>query len=76
MPFKFGISLKKLTPNAVKCCVTQFSACCDWATKSDLADENPFAGMAADLKLPKVQATEDDINPFSNPERELIHQSF
>jgi len=53
-----------------------FSACCKWATKSGLADENPFAGMAADLKLPKVQAAEDDVNPFSIPEGELDHQSF
>jgi integrase len=39
--------------NAVKRLMTQFSSCCDWATKSELIEINPFSGMAKELKLPK-----------------------
>ena len=54
--------VKKLTPNAAKRCLTQFSACCDWAVKSGLIDENAFIGMAAAVKIPKSQDSEHDIN--------------
>jgi integrase len=30
------------TPNAVKRYLTQLSACCDWATKSQMISHNPF----------------------------------
>lgn len=68
--------IKKLTPNAVKRCLTQFSACCYWAVKSGLIDENPFLGMAAAVKIPKSQASEHDINPFNANERDLILEAF
>ncbi|MGB3496357.1 MAG: DUF3596 domain-containing protein [Elainellaceae cyanobacterium] len=58
------------TPNAVKRYLTQFSACCDWATKSQLISHNPFKGMAADIKIPKGDIEETDINPFSLEERD------
>ncbi|WP_026073095.1 site-specific integrase [Nodosilinea nodulosa] len=64
------------TPNAVKRYLTQFSACCDWATKSQLIPHNPFKGMAADIKVPKGDLEETDINPFSLEERDLIIQAF
>ncbi|MFE4108694.1 Arm DNA-binding domain-containing protein [Almyronema epifaneia] len=64
------------TPNAVKRYLTQFSACCDWATKSQLISHNPFKGMAADIKIPKGDIEETDINPFSLEERDRIIEAF
>jgi integrase len=40
--------------------LTQFSACCDWAVKSQLIGENPFEGMASDIKVPKGDREETD----------------
>ncbi|NJK38614.1 MAG: DUF3596 domain-containing protein [Oscillatoriales cyanobacterium RM2_1_1] len=64
------------TPNAVKRYLTQFSACCDWATKSQLISHNPFKGMAADIKVPKGDLEDTDIDPFSLEERDRIIQAF
>ncbi|WP_225896138.1 phage integrase SAM-like domain-containing protein [Dendronalium phyllosphericum] len=43
--------LANLTPNAVKRCLTQFKACCNWAMEEGLIDTNPFAAMK--IKTPK-----------------------
>lgn len=67
--------VKKLTPNATKRCLTQFSACCDWAVKSELIDKNLFIGMVAAVKIPKSQASHD-INPFNTSERDRIVKAF
>jgi integrase len=56
--------------------LTQFSACCDWAVKSQLIGENPFEGMASDIKVPKGDREETDINPFTVSERDRIIQAF
>ncbi|MBE9138747.1 DUF3596 domain-containing protein [Nodosilinea sp. LEGE 07088] len=63
-------------PNAAKRYLTQFSACCKWAVKSQLIENNPFAGMAADIKIPKAESEETDINPFTLAERDLIIEQF
>jgi hypothetical protein len=63
-------------PNATKRYLTQFSACCKWAVKSQLIENNPFAGMAADIKIPKAESEETDINPFTLAERDLIIEQF
>ncbi len=68
--------VQKLTPNAAKRCLTQLSACCDWSVKSGLVTENKFVGMAAAIKMPKSQASEHDINPFTASERDLIIKAF
>lgn len=68
--------VQKLTPNAAKRCLTQLSACCDWAVKSRLVTENRFIGMAAAIKTPKAQASKHDINPFTASERDLIIEAF
>jgi integrase len=54
--------------------IVRLSACCDWARKSKLIDENPFTGMAKEIKPPKSQrkTEEEDINPFSIEERDRI----
>ena len=59
----------------VKKILTQFNACCDWATDSKLIEANPFLGMVSKIKSPK-KTEEDDINPFSAEERERIIQAF
>jgi integrase len=64
------------SPLSAKKILTQFSACCNWAVKSQMIDDNPFEDMASDIKLPKGDAEETDINPFSLEERDRIIQAF
>lgn len=66
--------VETLSPHASKRMITQLSACCKWAVKSGLAKENPFGGMAEEIKVAKRSA--DDIDPFSAEEREAIVQAF
>lgn len=66
--------LSALTPDAAKRCLTQIKACCNWAMEERLIDTNPFALMK--IKLPKGMSEEQDINPFSKEERDLIIQTF
>lgn len=69
--------LANLTPNAAKRCLTNISACCDWAMKSGLVDANPFWGMAVEVKLSKGPESEaTDIHSFTRKEREKIIQAF
>ncbi len=68
--------LANKTPNATKRILTQLSACCDWAMKSQMIPHNPFLGIAADIKVPKSSAEDMDINPFSPQERDQIIQAF
>ncbi len=60
------------TPNATKRVLTQLNACCAWAMDSKLIAVNPFIGMAAGIKAPKVKADGEDIDPFSPDERDRI----
>jgi integrase len=62
--------------NATKRLLTQLSACCSWAVKSKMIDRNPFLGMASDVKLPKSETEDTDINPFSTQERDQIVKAF
>lgn len=64
------------TPNAAKRILTQLKACCDWAAKSGIITDNPFIGMAADIKIPKGSLEDADINPFSISERDCIIAGF
>ncbi|MBD2436214.1 Arm DNA-binding domain-containing protein [Nostoc sp. FACHB-110] len=66
--------LANLTPDAAKRCLTQFKACCNWAMEEGLIDANPFAAMK--IKAPKGATEEQDINPFSKEERDLIIRTF
>jgi integrase len=58
--------------------ITRLSACCKWAIKSGMISENPFDGMAAEIKLPKAAKSEgfNDINPFSLEERDAIIEAI
>ena len=66
--------LGNLTPNAAKRCLTQIKACCNWAMEEGLIDTNPFGFMK--IKLPKGTYEEQDINPFTKEERDLILNTF
>jgi integrase len=65
-----------LTLNAARRVLTNINACCDWALKSQLIDNNPFGGMASEVKIPKSDADETEINPFTRTERDAIIQAF
>lgn len=64
--------LKSIPMNSCKRFIVRLSACCDWAIKSGLISENPFAGMSLEIKLPKSQKSEHDIFPFTAAEKDAI----
>jgi integrase len=64
------------TANSAKRILTQIKACCDWAVKSQLIANNPFVEMAADIRVPKGESEDADINPFSLEERDRIIEGF
>lgn len=64
------------TPNSCKRILTQISACCDWAIKSGLIEKNPFEDMARDIKIPKSEKEDTDINAFTQEERNRIIEAF
>jgi len=65
-------------PDAAKRLLTQLAACCNWALKSNLISENPFKGMALEVKLPKNTSKNQDkeIDPFTAEERDAILKAF
>ncbi len=57
--------------------LTRINACCKWALESGLIDQNPFQGMASQIKLPKSATSDDfDIDPFTKPEQQTIVTAF
>ena len=72
----FDWAIANLSPDTAKRFVVQMNACCTWARRSTMIDSNPFKGMASEIKVPKSSSEENDINPFSREERDLIIQAF
>jgi integrase len=70
--------LQNVPLNSAKRFIVRLSACCDWAIKSGLISDNPFKGMASEIKLPKAASGSgmDDINPFTAEERDTILEAF
>jgi integrase len=70
--------LKTIPVDSAKRFITRLSACCDWAMKPGLITDNPFKGMAGEIKLPKASNANgvDDINPFNAAERDAILNTF
>ena len=66
--------LTNLTLDAAKRCLTQLKACCRWAAEEELIEENPFQNMK--IKAPKGLSENEDVNPFTKAERDLIIQTF
>ncbi|MEL6555800.1 MAG: DUF3596 domain-containing protein [Cyanobacteria bacterium J06621_11] len=62
--------------NSTKRLLMHLSACCKWARRSKLINDNPFDSMAAEIKLKKVSNDEIDIQPFTRVERDRIITAF
>lgn len=70
--------LKAIPVNSAKRFIVRLSACCTWAMESGLIQENPFQGMASQVKLPKSAANNGmgEIDPFTASERDAIIEAF
>lgn len=49
-------------------------ACCDWAIEDSILETNPFSLMK--IKAPRGLTEDEDVNPFSKEESDLIVQMF
>lgn len=61
------------TPNRTHRTLVQLSAACNWGVKSKIIDNNPFAGMAKEIKVEKKSK---QIEYFTESERLQIIQYF
>ena len=68
--------LKSIPVDSAKRFITRLSACCDLAVESGLIHKNPFAGMAKEIKIPKAESEDYDIDPFTTEERDAILQAI
>jgi len=64
--------VKTIPVDSAKRFITRLSACCDLAVESGQIHKNPFAGMAKEIKLPKSDAEDYNIDPFTANERDTI----
>ncbi len=69
-------AIKTFPLDSCKRFLVRLSACCNWAMKSGLVSHNPFNGMASEIKLPKAQNCENEINAFSVSERDSILEAL
>jgi len=65
--------LGKYSSEVTRRTLVQLNACYNWAVKSGLAAENPFLGMASDIKKTKRDTSRA---PFSSEERNAIIEAF
>lgn len=65
--------IKHKSPGTAKQLLVQFNAACKFGIKSKLLVDNPFEGMALDIKSNPRYA---DIDPFSVAERDAIIAAF
>lgn len=66
--------LKENSANTAKRAITHINACCNWGVKSGKIPENPFEGMAEDIRV--IVPGEGDIDPFTREERDAILAAF
>ncbi|MBD2439881.1 site-specific integrase [Nostoc sp. FACHB-110] len=65
--------INNIPPESSKRFIVRLNACCNWAVDSKIINTNPFLGMSSKITIPKAQKNdEDDINPFTVEERNLI----
>lgn len=71
-------SLKTIPVESCKRFLIRLNACCRWAVQSGMISENPFEGMAQEIKPPKSQKTDEEVNiqPFSSNERDTILEAI
>ena len=62
------------TANTAKRAITHINACCKWAVKSGKIPDNPFEGMAEDIRV--IVPGEGEIDPFTREERDAILAAF
>lgn len=65
--------LNVTTADSAKRIIRYYAASCKWAHKSGFIENNPFDGLAQDIKKPK---NKKDIDPFTLEERDLIVSAF
>jgi integrase len=63
-----------LEPDAAKRCLMNLNACCKWAEEEGLIEVNPFLNMK--IRVPKGLSEDEDVNPFTKAERDLIIETF
>ncbi|MGL5872855.1 MAG: site-specific integrase [Xenococcaceae cyanobacterium] len=71
--------IESLSLDGVKRSLTQIHACVTWAAKSNYIPEslkNKFEGFAQDIKTPKQEDEDLDIDPFTAAERDAIIKAF
>lgn len=64
--------LEHNTQDAARRSMNQIIACCDWAIEQELIENNPFK----ELKRIKFISKEEDPDPFTIEEREIIINAF
>lgn len=69
-------AVKTFPLDSCKKFIVRLSACCNWGIKSVLISDNPFKDMASDIKPLKSQNSENEINPFTAQERDLILEAL
>lgn len=71
-------ALKTIPVESCKRFLIRLNACCKWAVQSGMISENPFEGMAQEIKPPKSQKTDEEINiyPFTSGERDAILEAI
>ena len=66
--------LQTYSAETAKRTLTQLNACCNWAERSGLIEENPFNGMASEISPKKNRRT--SRLPFDRDEVSAIIQAF
>lgn len=66
--------LKHKTPNTVKQLLIQFNAAAKYGVKCGAIANNPFEGLASDIRVKSKH--HEDIDPFTPQERDAIIQAF
>lgn len=66
--------LDNLTTDGAKRALTQFSAACDHAVRSGTLKDNPFEGMAVEIRKPPRDS--QAIDPFTQPEMITVLNAF
>lgn len=63
--------LKSLSMDTCRRLFMYLSACCEWGKKEELIQKNYFKGI-----FPQIRKTHEQINPFSQSERDTIISAF
>lgn len=69
-------AVTSLNPDPARRLIQALSSCCKWAKRANLIETNPFEGLSAEIKIPKKSAENNDIDPFTQSERQAIVDAF